>query len=87
MGELCRRRVSAAAAEQGLFTAFVKFYDGLTDIVQAMGKCTAALSMVQFLNLYTIYGIDVSAQQVVSQSSTCLISVELKEMPTKNDDN
>ena len=40
--------------------------------------------MQEFRNLYTIYGIDISAQATVSNTNQLTVSVERREVPTQN---
>lgn len=65
--------------------AFVNSYNDFTEVVQGLGKA-GALSMDAFRDLYSVYAVDCSAQPVVSQSSTCTISLERREVPAYDAD-
>ena len=57
---------------------YSRFYEEFIKISNSLGNPSLGLSMAEFLNLYTIYAIDLSAQAIVSQTNQLTINLEPK---------
>jgi hypothetical protein len=65
--------------------SFIKFYKDFIEVSRSLGFRNTGLGMQEYRDLYTIYALDISAQPIISQSSTVTISVERRSIPADAD--